>query len=145
MLVTALVKQRRAFRMRNNKVCHSIGLPYPNPYLRQGHQLYDDSYRFETLQESTHFYNALIATKLYPHLSFLKLFSSDTTQMADAMQIPTVLSVTEEKERLTVLQIAASVGPKTECRFPSTRATIADLLDLLQVSNHLTCFCYITH
>jgi hypothetical protein len=90
--------------------------------------------------------NALIATKLYnPHLSFLKLFSSDTTQMADAMQIPTVLSVTEEKERLTVLQIAASVGPKTECRFPSTRATIADLLDLLQVSNHLTCFCYITH
>jgi len=59
--------------------------------------------------------------------------SSDTAQLADAMQVPSLLSVNEKKERLSALQIAASVGSKPEFRFTASRVTSADLIDLLEV------------
>lgn len=43
-IIVSIVKQRRPFRMRDKRILHSIGVPYPNPYLRQGFHMYDDPY-----------------------------------------------------------------------------------------------------
>lgn len=68
--------------MRQDKVCHSIGAPYPNPYLLQGHHLYDTAY------------------------------TSDTVLMADVMQVPAIMPTADELERIAVLQVAAAAPPE---------------------------------
>ncbi|OXA58539.1 Transcriptional adapter 1 [Folsomia candida] len=86
------------------KICHSIGAPYPNPYLlcyKQGQHLLDSAY------------------------------SSETTRMADVMQVPTMVSNAEELERIATLQIA-SAAPSKICRFPATKSTLADLLNVIE-------------
>lgn len=52
--------------------------------------------------------------------------------MADVMQVPTMVSNAEELERIATLQIA-SAAPSKICRFPATKSTLADLLNVIEV------------
>jgi hypothetical protein len=88
--------------MRDDKVFHSIGAPYPSPYLRQGQQVLDLPY------------------------------TSDSTKMADVMQVPKMLPTTDELERIATFQVA-STAPKKHCRFPANKTTMADLLNVIEV------------
>jgi len=53
-------------------------------------------------------------------------------RMADIMQIPPLLAIKQEKERLAVLQAAASLPPKYNS-YPDNKVTVADVFDALQV------------
>jgi len=62
----------------------------------------------------------------------LNYYSLNSTKMADVMQVPTLLPPSEERERMAALEIAAST-PTKNCRFPANRATLVDLLEVIEV------------
>ncbi|ODM89845.1 Transcriptional adapter 1 [Orchesella cincta] len=101
-VIIAIIQQRRPFRMRDKRLMHSMGVPYPNPYLRQGYHMYDEAY------------------------------GSDTTKMADVvMQVPAPFPTFDEKERLAALQVAATY-PEKDSRFTSAKGTMMDFLLAIQ-------------
>ncbi|CAL8148363.1 unnamed protein product [Orchesella dallaii] len=116
-VLVAIVKQRRPFRMREKRILHSMGVPYPNPYLRQGCHLYDEAYGCWDWDARTS--------------------RSDTTKMADVvLQVPAPFPTYDEKERLAALQIAASY-PAKDSRFIPNKGTVMDLLVAIQENPNL--------
>jgi hypothetical protein len=129
-LVVAVITTRKGYRLRENRLVHSIGLPTLNPWLHNSWSVTDTmSNRFDDENELS---RLVIMYTLY--FFFFRSFATDINQTSEPPHVPSIPPTTQQAERDSAYYLACSSEDRTDVLPP---ISVLDLFQTLQVHHHV--------